>query len=601
MILPLVLTAENDSESDTTTDSGDNTDKAYSCLKTELGSNCGSTNSIEQLSFSLLAMGYDSTIQSSCKSALINKKDDDNWGDKDIKSTAQAILALNHIGENVDAPMDWLLSKRKMTEDLNWFLQIDANNATECEISRDDGSTRDFDIRENKKVSGSSSCLDPASSEQNYYYEIDDDCLDSTFTISCDEDFITSVFYKKPGSSIYYISSESHSASSLGETKENINSYCFAKSSSADCDYQDSLWATLALAKLGEDTTSYLPYIAAESDEVENKKYLPSAFLYLFTGDDDYYAELVDKQKQNKYWEETNNKKFYDTALALLSLQGTNSDAESDAVDYLEEVQDSSGCWGSNNILETAFLLYAEWPKAPAISSGTRSDCESSGFACVSSGLCTSSDTYSSYYCSGIGDVCCAEESKLDSCTEKEGTICESDQRCTGSEVLASNTNYCCLGDCVLQLDENDCERNDYVCKSSCSDSQEEKIAYSGDCDFGEICCASKPKSESNLGLIILLIILIILVVLAIIFRNQLKIWFFKIKSKFRSGKSPGPSRRPPMPPAGGIPQFNRRPRQIIPRQPVRRPPMRRPSSVRKKSGDNVFDDTMKKLRDMTK
>ena len=63
----------------------------------------------------------DSITQSACKSALINKKENDNWGDEDIKSTAQAILALNHIGENVEAPLDWLLSKRKMTEDLNWF------------------------------------------------------------------------------------------------------------------------------------------------------------------------------------------------------------------------------------------------------------------------------------------------------------------------------------------------------------------------------------------------------------------------------------------------------------------------------------------------
>jgi len=89
---------------------------------------------------------------------------------------------------------------------------------------------------------------------------------------------------------------------------------------------------------------------------------------------------------------------------------------------------------------------------------------------------------------------------------------------------------------------------------------------------------------------------LIILTVLAIIFRNQLKIWLFKAKNKFKSGKGPGPTKRPPMPPPG----FNQtplRPRQIIPRG--TRPIRRRPAP--KVSKDNVFDETMKKLKDMTK
>ena len=589
-ILPIVLAQNNE------TVSGDEIDAAYSCLKSQLGTNCGNTDSIEQLAFSLLAMGYDQNIQADCKSALINKEESDNsWKDENIKLTAQAIIALDYVGEDVSSNVDWLLSKREITEDLIWFLQIDADNATECEISVNEGSSRDFEVHENKKVSGSSSCLDPSASEQNYYFEIDEDCLNDNFTISCDKDFKTSVFYKKPGSPIYYISSETHSASAEGETQESVNSYCFGDN---NCDYESSLWATLALAKLGEDTTPYLPYLSAESEEVENKKYIPSAFLYMLTNDDEYYSDLSDLQKSNNYWDES-GKKFYDTALAILALEDSG-DAAENAKDYLFEVQDNSGCWNSNNIRDTAFLLYAGWPKTPLINLGvSRSDCRDSGFFCVSSGLCTSSDTLSDYYCPKIGDVCCKESTELESCSEKQGIICDSDQRCTVSEVLASDTNYCCLGDCELVVEENKCESAGYVCKSSCLESQEEKIAYSKDCGFGEVCCGTAQKKESNMGLIILLIILIILVVLAIIFRNQLKIWFFRIKSKFRFGKGPKPSKRPPIPPATGTPQFSR-PRQIIPRQPIRRTPMQR-MPQRKPQKDTVFEETMKKLREISK
>jgi hypothetical protein len=595
IILPLVLAADGE---------GNEIDNAYDCLKTQLGPNCGNTNSVEQLSFSLLAMGYDQTTQLACKNALISKKSNNNsnnWGNDDIKLTAQAILALNHISEDVSVYVNWLESKRKLTEDLNWFLQIDADNATECQIRRDNGSEKDFNIRENKIVTGSSSCLDPASSEQNYYYEIDEDCLDSTFTISCDENFVTSVFYKKPGSQVYYISSESHSSTSGGETQEKVSSYCFARSSSADCDYEDSLWATLTLAEIGEDSTPYLPYISAEADENENKKYLPSAFLYMFTDDDDYYADLVDEQKSSSYWEESSNQKFYDTALALLSLQTTSSDAKEDAINYLFEEQDSSGCWGSNNLLETSFLLYAIEPKSPYIGSGTVSDCANSGFFCISSGSCISSDTYDGYYCPRIGDSCCAQGLDLESCSEKNGIICNSEQRCSETEVIASGTNYCCPGSCNAIEEENNCEANGYICRSDCSDSQEERPSYSADCGYTEKCCAQKPPKPGSGWLIILLIILIILVVLAIIFRNQLKIWFFKVKSKFKSGKGPKKSRRPPTPPPSGIPQFNRRPRQIIPRQSTRRRPTRRMPTKQRKSEDGAFEETMKKLRDMTK
>jgi len=71
----------------------------------------------------------------------------------------------------------------------------------------------------------------------------------------------------------------------------------------------------------------------------------------------------------------------------------------------------------------------------------------------------------------------------------------------------------------------------------------------------------------------------------------------FRIKSKFKFGKGPSPTKRPPMPPPGYNGPAPTRPRQIIPRGagPVRRRP------TPKVSKDNVFDETMRKLKDMTK
>ena len=111
----------------------------------------------------------------------------------------------------------------------------------------------------------------------NYFLRISGSCLDQNFTISCDKDFITTLLYKKSGEQTFYVSSQTHVAQAFDITEEVINSFCLGLT---DCDYEGTLWATLALAKIGEDITPYLPYISAESDENENKRYLPSAFLY---------------------------------------------------------------------------------------------------------------------------------------------------------------------------------------------------------------------------------------------------------------------------------------------------------------------------------
>ncbi len=572
-------------------------EKAYTCLEDKLGDNCGDTKSTEQTAFSLLAIGYDSSLQSDCRSSLENKKQTNCWGSTstascDLKSTSQVILSLDNIGKNTDDYTGWILNKRKLTTDLDWFLEIDANEATTCKIKVNQGSESTFTIKEDKKISGTSTCLTPA--EQNYFLKISSTCYDDNFTISCDKDFITTLLYKKPGDSVYYVSSKTHSASADGSTEEKVESYCFT--TAADCDYGGSLWAALALAKTGEGISDYLPYLASMSDEAENKKYFPSAFLYMITNEDDYYIDITEKQKQGKYWQEASASgiSYYDTALALLSLQNLVLEETNNAKNYLLEIQDTSGCWHSDNIRDTSFILYAGWSKSPVITNGDgKSDCEQFEHYCVSPGKCSISDTLDNFHCPSLSDVCCETKPKEQTCDEKQGIICETDQECTGSEVIASDTNYCCLASCIAVTTETECEDYGYSCKTICSSDEEEKLY---DCGFGEVCCGEKQE-EGNWTLIVLLIILIVLVILAIILRNQLKIWWFRFKSKLRFGKPPGPSGRPAMPPT--TPPLFQRPRQIIPRQAYRRPATR--PAPRRTPKDTLFDETMRKLKDMSK
>jgi len=571
-------------------------DKAYSCLKSQLGNDCGETKSTEQTAFSLLAMAYDSGIQSDCKSSLIDKEKDNCWGASsssncDLKSTSQAVLALNNIGINTDDYTDWLLEQRKLTKDLDWFLEIDANEATICKIKTDNANEKTFTINEDKKFDTKETTY-LKTAEQNYYLKIKEAGLNKNFTISCDKDFITTLLYKKPGDSVYYVSSKTHSSASDGTTEEKVESYCFTTSGA--CDYEGTLWTALALAKTGQEITSYIPYLSSIYDETTNKKYFPSAFLYMITDQDDYYIDVTEKQKQGEYWEENN--KYYDTALALLSLQNLALEEVDNAKDYLLGIQDSSGCWNSNNIRDTAFILYAWEQKTPASVEGiSKSDCVDFGHYCVSASKCSSSDTLDNFYCSG-SDVCCASEPLSQTCEEKNGIICESNQECTGSEVTAFDTNYCCLASCIETSSTTECEDYGYFCKTSCSSDEQEKTGYS--CNFGDVCCAPKPEKSTSWLWIVLLIILIILVILAIIFRNQVKIWWFRFKSKLKFGKPPkSPSGRPTMPPSAT--PFFQKPRQIIPRQsyPVRR----RTIPQKRTQKDSVFEETMKKLKDMAK
>ena len=183
-------------------------------------------------------------------------------------------------------------------------------------------------------------------------------------------------------------------------------------------------------------------------------------------------------------------------------------------------------------------------------------------------------------------------------CSAKNGTTCSSNQQCTGQEVSSSDGACCLEGDCITQQEQNICEG---VCQSSCDSNQESGVGICS--NNAQSCCIEKTSSGINWFWIILLIILIILVVLAIIFRDKVRVWWFKFRGKAKTTPITKPGSGTGMPL-----QFNR-PRPVGPFGP--RPVQRVPSSVGSQprlfgkkpvnQKDKEMEETLKKLREMAK
>ena len=169
------------------------------------------------------------------------------------------------------------------------------------------------------------------------------------------------------------------------------------------------------------------------------------------------------------------------------------------------------------------------------------------------------------YECSGVAK-CCDTPRELEICENQLGEICASGYTCIGGVVVdASDTEYgeqCCVGgNCELRaVSENDCESFGGTCRTyECNDDEEESFTYI--CDYGDICCVKKSK-QASYWWIWLLAILIILLIIAIIFRDKLRQYYYRIKLKFkRSGSKPeAPPSAFPATPRGPPGQSDNRP-----------------------------------------
>jgi hypothetical protein len=588
-LFPLAIAqnnSDNQSLQDTTTQQQDSSkiNKGFACLEDEVEGECSSL-SIQEIALTVLASPKEDILDE-CVDALKAKQSSTGcWpsGSCKTRETALAILALHHIGENTDKAEKWLVSKNQTADDLIWYLEQDSNDKTQCKISYS-GEDYTINIDDNKKIdSNAGSCLTRAVS--NFWLRVSSDCYNKEFAVSCDKKFIATLLYQHKDSPTLYVLKNTESEPAFGTINLKINAKCFPPSSGS-CDYESTAWAALALLRTGHNIESFIPYLISLTDS--NEQYLPKAFVYMVTNYQNYGNELIQEQKLGNYWlaEYSAYNKFYDTALALLALTSSSSEPVIKARDWLLFSQSSDGCWKNSNneiIRDTAIILWALEGRAGSVSPGATTYCSEANYFCIPESECPESEKLTNYFCTGLNTVCCENEN-LKLCSEYDGVECASDEFCDGNERRAANTNYCCLDTCEIRSQETECEKMGYVCLDACSEDQE-MVSYS--CDGSEVCCRTKTEPSSTWWIWVLIIgIIVLLGIIAWILRARLKLFWFKIKSKFKKDKGGAKPSGSGFPPKPGFP-------------PIRRTLMTRPvkPSSRDKSMDNVFS----KLKEMSK
>jgi hypothetical protein len=624
ILLPLIFAQD---EIGQTTDNSEEAkvNKAYACLAGKIG-NCSSLGTEEKI-FALLSTGLckDEVIAKAMNKTGTSKIEQQCWGVSnscDLEMTAQAVLALEQAGEDTTYAKNWILQKETSPPDIDWFLQIDSitdltgTETMTCHINKTIATgtglapLASLTINADKKIE----LLSPSSvkcfskNDGDYWLKIASSCYDEEFSIYCDKNFLTTLFFTETESTTYHVLSEVHSGTADNSVLEKINSFCFGTSSS--CDAKGSLWSALALHIIDEDTSAYMPYLVTMADVSTNGKDLPWAFLYALTSEPEYFATLFSKQIAGKSW----NNKIYDTALALYPLKNEEFETKQKAKDWILLKQNSDGCLGS--IKDTAFVLHSVWPGLYSGTGGTGEDgigddgigiiteevsCEDSGFFCMNSIDCTG-NVLESYSCANIISKCCDIAKPLESCIAQQGEICNSEQNCIGGTTVdASLLSYgetCCIGGvCEIPSEApavSGCESVGGLCRATgCEATEEESTEV---CDFGDTCCVEKsvPVEGKSYWWIWVLLLLIVFVVLGIIFREKLRPLYLRIKEKFNSifkKKTPGYPGQ-----FGMRPNFP--PRTMPP--PRFGPPTGRPGARPPQQGGEI-NDVLRKLKEMGK
>lgn len=696
LIVPVVFAAE-----------ADQIPKAYSCLKDKINSSTCEKLSLEEKTFSLLAVQQ-------CKNEVINSSfSDECWPGSscNIKQTAQAILALSPFDYNTTKAENWLLSKKTIPSDLSWFIEIEGADAVSCDLfyTNYEGGLK-INIGADKKISASTNlgnCL--TFSDGNYWLEVSPTCYNQEFSIQCNESFITTLLFSKKNSPTINVVDAVHSAAAHGTTTEKVDSWCFGLNNV--CDYEGSLWAAETLYYLDPDRgdiSAFLPYLIAFSDD--NSKLIPESFLFYLTGK--FKTELLFNQKAGKYWSESGDE-YYDTAVAMMSLQSVSATEKQNSKNWLLSSQLPSGCWDNDNVRNTAFVLFSVWPQyfspsaqtgicgngiidageecdginlggkvcssssvkgtgwvgnlscypknhayecqfdaslctggtttcvnnsqcptglkcsgnrclvpsngttitgcvSDANCSGTQKcsggvcidnalNCTGAGYFCISPKDCSSGNSLSNYQCSGLSK-CCKLDKILQSCSSQKGEICDADEICksgtstTDASGLTSGEVCCINGNCVKKTTPTPTEatcvsQGGGTCKSSCPSEETESPYYS--CEFSTDKCCIEQKVKKNYIWLWVLIGLIFIVVLGIVFREKIREWMMRIKTKSKKTPRPEFGMRPLYPPRAV-------PRRIIPPTQVhQRPspslPVRKP--VKKSSKE--LDEVLKKLKEI--
>ncbi len=595
-------------------------EKGRKCVQNQIDDKGGCSElSFQEKVFSLASIG-------SCKGDLLDEKSTEGCfpkGGCEVKSTAISLLALKNTNSDISGIGDWISSQNKTASDMTWFLQItpEVEETAECSISYGGTQPPSFTIGEDKKINVVSLGVSLLRSDNEYWFEIGEDVYGQEIIISCNVSFKTNLLFKEKDSTNINVDAETKSSSAEGTTSHVVDSYCLKRSDGSNtCNYEATLWGTLALASLNKDVSGFYPYLITASET--HTDLLPQAFLYQLTSKEKYLNNIFSEQKLAGYWE-VSGERYYDTAIALDSLRYVDSEKKDKTITWIKNNQDGEGCWNSQNLRDTALILYSLEEKARApgeeIQEETNdegigiSSCIASGYYCLSSSVCQDEggEVLGEYSCGG-SMVCCSRKKQPATCSNLNGEVCSITEQCVGGTENDSLSDLwtgevCCVegtcesiysgdsgednftGDTGESYDGSNCESVGGTCKTNCEEDETENFD-DDDCDVGEYCCV--PEKGGGIGAWIwILIILIIVVVLAIIFRDKLKEFWFKIKKKAQERK--GPSKRPPGFPPRRPPQG---PRRIMP---SRRGPPQSPRRRPKKSKE--LDETLKKLKEMGK
>lgn len=605
-------------------------DYAYDCLLEKIDERGCSALSFEEKAFSLLSTG-------SCKAELVDHSRSEECWPKErcsIIGTSKALLALKSVGVDKEEGEDWIFERKSVPTDLTWYLQIDTDGPSTCSVSYG-GREYTINLAEDKTIDASAgACL--VKRDSDFWLNIMPNCYEEEFEIVCDEDYVSSFLFRETDSSTIHVSNEVTSRAADSKAIERIDSFCFGEN--GNCDYESSLWATLVLSHLGYDISNYAPYLIGAADY--NKDIFSAPFLYLVTADSEYETEVLEKQINQKYWEENGNR-YYDTALALLPFAHDDVPQKDAAIEWLFDVQGQDGCWDNGNIRNNGFLLYSVWPRSvTGISSGgdingnetPDNDCVESGYSCVASVECGMENKLPDYDCSGYS-ICCGEEPEEEediiTCEDSNGEICSEDEHCSlGSTKYTEDLEgfeKCCVGGTCKEItdtpadtdDDEDVEEEEYTCEANggtcesygCSEGYEATTLY--ECaDYADCCVVESgtPDDSQSYWWIWVLGVLIVLSVIALIYKDEIQKYIDeKFGDKGKGDNKGGQGPRKPGFPSGGTPSYMRHikpgmpQRKIIPKQlPPRRPPQAQNPQSRPKT-PRELDDVLKKLKEISK
>ncbi len=582
--------------------------KGYQCLESKVGNQ--STLSFEQAIFAGLALGKGSNDKIFNTIKESKKTNEACWpaGGCRLKDTAQAALYYKRIGENTDEIVKWIESKNATATGLTWYLEMDIldHTAAECTVGFDDV-IKNIQIQDDMKLGSGAATACFAPSTSGYWLQLADRCVEKSFEISCTKDFLTTLLYEKSVGGTIYVSPETHNAAQGAKTTEKIEAKCFKTGS--ECDYEGTLWAAMVLRSLDIDASNYVPYLQAL--EEDNLKYFPSAFLYFIQPSQEQYSKIIEQKRSGNFWEIIGSayKKYYDTSLAILALDRSSSvrTEVEQAKSYLATAQLKDGCWNArDSIVDTGIVLYSAWTRAISIRGGggttafcsqlAGASCETDKTACVAAG----GKELTIYTCLKAREFCCSVKVPVKTCAEQQGTLCKANEDCLAQTLDSSDSGVCCSTQCALRQNPNTCPST-AECKTACGTDEEEKKDVS--CGDGRLCCAAKsPDGEGNYTWIIILIILIVIVIIAIVYRNKIQMAWYNWRGKVKSVPvtRPGSSGAATANVQGFGPRPPFSPRMTRPM--TRGFPMRpSPASTRTVSKVKELEETMKKLRDMTK